>query len=556
MIIKNKILVVVVLVAWSLAAQAQQFPLLNHYAYNPYLYNPARTGQNEFGTASFHFKKQWTDLPSSPFSGIVSLETPILIEKLGNMGLGGMFYVDQAHLTTNIGGLGSYAYHIPFQKSAAFKHGLSAGLSLGFIHQRFNYPDAVVDDPNDQQLIPSEGAGTTFDFSLGLDYQWRDLHVGISMLQGLNIGINPIVGSTGNITFVNTRQFIGLASYKYTFNKGEKPHPFYVKPIVLARIIQDIPVQLEGNVIVGMEGLGWIGVGYRSSNNAISTSNLDLTIGVEVKRKIIFAYTFSPNVGAAIQNSMGIQHEFMLAYRFGENPKIKILENNVSELQKQNEELELTIQNNQKRTDSIANVLEQTIIGTEKNAEKLQEQQAKLQQQEEILEQQQTTLQQQEKTLEQQQTTLQQQGSDININKAAIEELRKAIKKQPLQYKKVGQVFFGLGATQLSETSKANLDAVLQTLQDSKNKGNEIQVFIQGNASTDGDPQKNMELSMRRAAQVRQYLVNKGLDASLVKVVPLGEEDPNKGSTGSSKGEAGDRRVDIIFTEKPRKGRL
>jgi outer membrane protein OmpA-like peptidoglycan-associated protein len=151
---------------------------------------------------------------------------------------------------------------------------------------------------------------------------------------------------------------------------------------------------------------------------------------------------------------------------------------------------------------------------------------------------------------------LQKQSSDINTNIAAIEELRKAIKKQPLQYKKVGQVFFGSGATQLSETSKANLDAVLQTLQDSKNKGNEIQVFIQGNASTDGDPQRNMELSMRRAAQVRQYLVNKGLDASLVKVVPLGEEDPNKGSAGSSKGEAGDRRVDIIFTEKPKKGRL
>jgi len=299
MIIKNKILAVVVLVAWSLAAQAQQFPLLNHYAYNPYLYNPARTGQNDFGTASFHFKKQWTDLPSSPFSGIASLETPVLTKKLGNMGLGGLFYVDQAHLTTNIGGLASYAYHIPFQKSTEFKHGLSAGLSLGFIHQRFNYPDAIVDNPNDQQLIPSEGTGTTFDFSAGLDYQWRDLHVGISMLQGLNIGINPIVGSTGQITFVNTRQFLGLASYKYTFNKGEKPHPFYIKPIVLARIIQDVPVQLEGNVIVGMEGLGWIGVGYRSSNNAISTSNLDLTIGIEVKRKFIFAYTFSPNVGAA-----------------------------------------------------------------------------------------------------------------------------------------------------------------------------------------------------------------------------------------------------------------
>lgn len=528
MIIKNKILAVAALVVWSLAAQAQQFPLLNHYAYNPYLYNPARTGQNTYGTASFHFKKQWTELPSSPFSGITSLETPVLTEKLGNMGLGGMFYVDQSHLTTNVGGMGSYAYHIPFQKSPDFKHGLSAGLSLGFVHQRFNYPDAIVDNPNDQQLLPSESAGTTFDFSAGLDYQWRDLHVGVSMLQGLNIGLNPVLGRNGQVNYVNTRQFIGLASYKYTFNKEEKPHPFYIKPIVLARIIQDVPVQMEGNIIVGMDGLGWIGVGYRSSNNAISTSNLDLTIGIEVKRKIIFAYTFSPNVGAAIQNSMGMQHEFMLAYRFGENPKIRVLQDNVTTLKEENEALQLTLKNTQKKTDSLTTVIQETSTAVEENKEQIKAQENKLQQ----------------------------QGSDIDKNKAAIEELRKAIKNQPLQFKKVGEVYFDLGSTKLSETSKANLDAVYQALQQAKNSGSEIKVYIQGNASTDGNPQKNMELSMRRAAQVRQYLVNKGLDPNLLTIVPLGEEDPSKGSAGSAKGEAADRRVDIIFTEKTAKGKL
>lgn len=528
MITKNKILAIAALLAWSLAAQAQQFPLLNHYAYNPYLYNPARTGQNDFGTASFHFKKQWTDLPSSPFSGIASLETPVLTEKLGNMGLGGMFYVDQAHLTTNVGGLGTYAYHIPFQKSPSFKHGLSAGLSLGFIHQRFNYPDAIVENPNDQQLLPSESAGTTFDFSAGLDYQWRDLHVGISMLQGLNIGLSPILRSGGQVSYVNTRQFIGLASYKHTFQKEGKKHPFYLKPVVLARIIQDIPVQIEGNLIVGMEGLGWIGVGYRSSNNAISTSGLDLTIGLEVKRQFIFAYTFSPNIGAAIQNSMGTQHEFMLAYRFGKNAKVERLQESVQALQEQNQALELSIKSTQQRTDSLFTVLERTTTTVEKNSTQLKTQGE----------------------------TLQRQGADIDKNKAAIEELRKAIKNQPLQYKKVGEVFFDVGSASLSATSKANLDAVQQALQQAKNSGSEINVFIQGNASTDGDPQRNMELSMRRAAQVRQYLVGKGLDPSLIKVVPLGEEDPSKGATGSAKGDVSDRRVDIIFTEKQAKGRL
>ncbi len=528
MFIKNKILAIAALVAWSVAAQAQQFPLLNHYVYNPYLYNPARTGQNDFGTASFHFKKQWTDLPSSPFSGIVSLESPIATEKLGNMGLGGMFYVDQAHLTTNMGGMGSYAYHIPFQKSADFKHGLSAGLSLGFVHQRFNYPDAVVDNPDDPQLLPSESTGTTFDFSAGLDYQWRDLHVGISMLQGLNIGLSPILGNSGQVSYVNTRQFIGLASYKYTFNKGEKPHPFYVKPVALLRIIQDIPVQAEGNIVVGMEGIGWLGVGYRSSNNAISMANLDLTLGVQVKQNFLFAYSFSPNVGAAIQNSMGTQHEFMLAYRFGKNARVERLETNLDALQERNQNLELSLQTTQKRTDSLTTVIDQTNATIEKTNAQLKAQEDRLQR----------------------------QNSEINENKSAIEELRKAIRNQPLQYKKVGEVYFDLGKTNLSETSKANLDAVYQALKTAKDSGSEIKVYLQGNASTDGDPQKNMQLSMRRAAQVRQYLLDKGLEPWLLTVVPLGEEDPSKGGTGNAKGDRADRRVDIIFTEKKQKGRL
>ena len=66
---------------------AQQLPVLNHYIYNPYLYNPARTGQQDFGTVSIHFKKQWVAMPNSPFTGAVSLESPIKTKSLVIWGL-------------------------------------------------------------------------------------------------------------------------------------------------------------------------------------------------------------------------------------------------------------------------------------------------------------------------------------------------------------------------------------------------------------------------------------------------------------------------------------
>lgn len=515
--------------------QAQQLPLLNHYIYNPYLYNPARTGQNDFGTASLHFKKQWTALPDSPFSGVVSLESPIKTETLGNMGIGGMLYVDQLHITTNVGGMATYAYHIPFQKENGFKHGLSAGLSLGFVHQRFNYPDATVENPNDNQLLPSESSGTAFDFSAGLDYQWKELHIGVSMMQGLNTGLRLLDGSQSDLKYVNTRQWLVSASYKHLFGPEEKKHRVYLQPVFMGRIIENIPFQAEANVIVGLDGMGWIGVGYRSSNNTTATASIDMTLGVEIKRQFIFAYTFGIGVDGNMNASMGTQHEMMLAYRFGENKKIKQLENSMKEMEEKNQLLQLNVENNRKAVDSLQTVLKETNTVIENNTKSIENN---------------------TNSIEKQGNSIKENSADIKKNQDQIDELRKMIENQPLKYKKIGEVFFDNGSTKLGGTSEANLDAVKQALDQAKARGNEIRVYIKGNASTDGNAKKNMELSMRRATAVRQYLVNKGLDGDAITLIPMGEEDPTDGTKASTAGDTKDRRVDIIFTEKKPKGRL
>ena len=124
------------------------------------------------------------------------------------------------------------------------------------------------------------------------------------------------------------------------------------------------------------------------------------------------------------------------------------------------------------------------------------------------------------------------------------------INNQPLKYKKIGEVFFDNGSVKLNDASNANLDAVKQALDAAKANDSEIKVYVKGNASTNGDAKKNMELSMRRATAVRQYLVSKGLNGADVTIIPMGEEDPTDGTSASSGGDSKDRRVDIIFTEK------
>ena len=516
----------------AFGVQAQQLPVMNHYIYNPYLYNPARTGQNNFGSASMHFKKQWTALPNSPFTGAISVESPVKTPKLGNMGLGGMLYVDQMHIITKVGGLATYAYHIPFEKNKEYKHGLSAGLSLGFIHQRFNYPDAQVDNPNDPQLLPAEANGAAFDFSGGIDYQWRGLHVGVSMLQGLNSGLQFFNVGQRSVEYINTRHWNILASYKHFFGPKEKNNRFYLEPSFLGRIIENVPFQAEGNIVAGLDRMGWLGIGYRSSNNATSTAALTGTIGVEIKQNFMFAYSIEFAVDGQLLANTGTQHEFMLMYRFGENPKIQKMSSKMDSMKIKTLKLEKEIET---QTKIINERVEKVETEIQKNTETIKENAA---------------------TIREQKEEIEENKSQIDANKKELDELRKLIEDQPLKYKKVGEVFFDNGSTKLDNTSNANLDAVVKAIEDMQGENKEIKIYVKGNASTNGDAKRNMALSMQRAAKVRQYLVDKGLDGEDITIIPMGESDPTNGASASPGGESQDRRVDIIFTEKKLKGKL
>ena len=519
---------------------AQQLPILNHYIYNPYLYNPSRTGQDERGLVALHFKNQWTAMPNAPFTGALCLETPIKSEKLGNMGLGGMLYVDKMHLTTNIGGMGTYAYHIPFEKNKGYTHGLSAGISMGFLHQRINYPGAIVEDPNDTQLLPSESSGTSFDFSAGIDYEWKDLHVGVSMLQGLNTGLRLIDLGQDDIKYVNTRQWIIMTSYRHTFEPSSSKLTWYLEPVFMGRIIENVPFQAEGNIIVGLDKMGWLGIGYRSSNNLTATSAIEATLGVEIHEHFLFAYTFGIGVDANLNLNMGTQHEFMLAYSFGENKKIVKMQSDMIDLDEKHNQISDKVEDEAQKTKSKMDAMDEAIDEQKSNIEKTND----------ALNQQSNKIQQQNDQLKAHADHLDRQNEKLDEHSEEIEKLKNMMAVQPLKFKKIGEVFFDNASYALSESSKANMDAVYQALQEADKNGNKIKVYIKGNASAKGDAQKNMELSMKRATAVRQYLIGKGISGRDITIVPMGEEDPMEGTSDTETDDSRDRRVDVIFTQK------
>jgi type IX secretion system PorP/SprF family membrane protein len=510
---------------FSLQASAQQLPVLSQYLYNPYLYNPARTGDNGMGSINLNFKRQWTSMPYAPVTGMLTMEAPV---NGTDMGIGAMLYSDRTHIINRVGGMGTYAYHIPFSKD--FVHRLSAGISLGFIHQSFDFAAATVENPNDAQLLASTARGTSFDFSMGLNYRWKDLNVGLSMLQGLNNQIRFLSAFGQEVKYINTRHF--MTNVSYDFNFGAKKE-WMVRPVVMTRLIPALPVQAEVSVVASWRRLLWASVGYRSSNWQTATSAIAASLGVELKQRIFVAYNFEITPSANLISALGTQHEFMMSYRFGKDDKkqkeMQTMREEIEKL-KENDRLlsEKIDQTNTKldtftsKTNSIEDDINDRLEKVEKNAN---EGNAAL-----------------TKKMQDQQDMMNAQQQAINKNTKDIDELRDAIKKQPMKYKKMGEINFGNNSADLSAAEKSKLDALKSALTATPSAS----IYLYGNASTDGDPNKNLELSAKRCIAVRKHLVGLGVPSEKIIVLPMGQENTVSGTNAVS---TADRKVDIMLAE-------
>ena len=488
---------------------AQQLPVMNHYLYNPYLYNPARTGQENFTKINFHFKKQWVNMPESPLTGILGIDARI---PKSDMGVGAMFYVDQMHIISRIGGMASYAYHLPLSKK--IPHRLSLGLSLGFIHQRFDFENATVGNTADLQLLQNSSEGLAFDFSAGINYKIHGLNLGISMMQGLNNGFLYMSSTNDNISFINSRHFLGNLSYRFVL--GPKKN-LYIEPSALIRFVPNAPVQVEGNLLFGWNNLLWFGGGYRSSNNRSSTSAVTITAGIDIKRHVFIGYTFELGVDNQLNSSLGAQHEFMVGVRLGGknntkelNKRIKLLEKRVEEDIKISRDTEEGLQ---RQIDSLGNIVNENSTKHDKIENKLQNQVEKLLHKE----------------------------KEIISNEKEIEKLRELVKNHPLQYKKIGSLYFENGSHKISNDSKKILSVIKNVIEQ---ENPSVKVYLYGNTCIKGDQDMNMTLSTKRTIAVRKELIRLGVQNEVI-VLPMGEENPLQGINKNVN--KNDRRVDVIL---------
>ena len=99
---------------------------------------------------------------------------------------------------------------------------------------------------------------------------------------------------------------------------------------------------------------------------------------------------------------------------------------------------------------------------------------------------------------------------------------------------------FKVGSAELPELLKKQLDVFAEVLKGKKGSGRQVRIV--GHADASGTPEANQALSLRRAEEVKKYLVAKGAEPGMLVVAGVGAKDLKDPSNPTA---AENRRVEI-----------
>ncbi len=96
-------------------------------------------------------------------------------------------------------------------------------------------------------------------------------------------------------------------------------------------------------------------------------------------------------------------------------------------------------------------------------------------------------------------------------------------------------VTFGTGSSVLTSDAKSEIASLVQVLEESKAAGQPLKLRIEGHASATGGEAINLPLSQKRAAAVREALVEAGVDAEQLVSEGYGSSQPIEGTKATDR---------------------
>jgi outer membrane protein OmpA-like peptidoglycan-associated protein len=111
-----------------------------------------------------------------------------------------------------------------------------------------------------------------------------------------------------------------------------------------------------------------------------------------------------------------------------------------------------------------------------------------------------------------------------------------------------GAVLFASNQSDLLPAAMAALDNVVTALKSAPDRN----IVVEGHTDSQGQRAYNMDLSLRRAQSVRDYIVSHGIPSEIIRATGLGPDRPIA-DNATPEGRANNRRVEIIVSPPERK---
>ncbi|MCC6721725.1 MAG: PorP/SprF family type IX secretion system membrane protein [Bacteroidia bacterium] len=486
----KKLIITLSIVIVGLAVKAQQVPLLSHYYYNKFVWNPALAGFQKYGQAYLVYRNQWNRVPGAPITKSLTVDGPL---KSKNVGLGANLYQDNAGMFNRTGGMISYAYGINFSENSKLK----LGMGLGFIDNRLSTEDMIYKHPDDPLLQLNNNNKTGFDANFGVNYTYKDFNFGVSIPQVLALDIKYEQPNKSELVYKNTRHFQFNTSYMIKAMEDK----LKIEPSAFVRLTPNAPLQYDVSAVASYRDMIWGGVMYRSKYA------FGMMAGLRLAKQFVLGYAHDITVNSNKTYLRGA-NEVLLGFQFGSGTDDEELKKRLKGIDDRLDGDKAKIEDLDKRVKTNSDDIEKNKDDIKKNTNDNTN-----------------------------------QSDDINTLKRMFEELKSKLGKGTVEVGDVYEfqnVYFATNRYDLSNEAKAELDQLVSVMKENPS----LKIEISGHTDDRGTPEYNQRLSERRSKSVIDYLVSKGVSKDRLTVFSYGEAKPASSDLSAN------RRVEFKVIEK------
>ena len=207
----KKVFLFFIYFAITFQSKAQQYPLFTNYVVNNFGFNPAIAGTAGCTDIKVSHRQQWTGVTENPRTSILTGHTKL---KKRPIGIGGIAYSDNAGSLRRVGGSGVLSYVMQLDSQSYLGIGASGGYYS--LHVSDN---ARVTNTNDPTITNGQAGKGFADFNAGVYFKRKGLWAGFSTPQILERKINftnPLATTISQLK----RHYYLMAGYQFPISSA------------------------------------------------------------------------------------------------------------------------------------------------------------------------------------------------------------------------------------------------------------------------------------------------------------------------------------------------